>query len=390
MKIAYVLNSSDPYGGASKSFLALLKGIIGLGHEALVVLPDAGALKDDIERLGAETVCLNYRPNTYPYDSSFKDYLLWIPRLIARRIVNHKACKQLATMLEGVDLVHTNVSVIDIGARAAKQCDIPHVYHFREYADLDFSMHYFPSESSFLKTVDFSISITKDIQRHHSLSYGSHSVVIYNGIAHKAEAMPSPSDREGKYLLFAGRLEPTKGLDELIHAYGKAQIDTPLWVAGEALKSDYMESLLRDVKEHKLDGKVVFLGMRKDLPLLMRDAKCVIVPSASEAFGRVMPEAMFQGCLVIGKDCGGTHEQFENGLKFTGGEIGLHYKTSDELAELLRHLDSKADERMRQRAFQTVNHFYSIESYVQNTIEFYNHVLSDNKGSRIQTKNKLV
>lgn len=273
------------------------------------------------------------------------------------------------------------MSVIDIGARAAKQCGIPHVYHFREYADLDFSMHYFPSESSFLNTVDFSICITKDIQKHHRLSGNPHSAVIYNGIAPKAETMPFPSDGKGKYLLFAGRLEPTKGLDELIHAYGKSQIDTPLWVAGEALKSEYMESLLREVKEQELDGKVVFLGMRKDLPLLMRDAQCVIVPSASEAFGRVMPEAMFQGCLVVGKDCGGMHEQFENGLKFTGGEIGLRYKTSDELADLLKYLDSKADECMRQRAFQTVNHFYSVESNVQNTIEFYNHVLSDNKGS---------
>ncbi len=381
MKIVYVLNSSDPYGGASKSFLALLKGIIGLGHKALVVLPDAGALKEEIGRLGAETVCLNYRPNTYPYDSSFKDYLLWIPRLVARRIVNHKASRQLATMLDGVDLVHSNVSVIDIGARAAKQCGIPHVYHFREYADLDFSMHYFPSESSFLKTVNYSICITKDIQMHHHLCDNSNSVVIYNGIVHKSEAMPSSSEGGEKYLLFAGRLEPTKGLDELLYAYEKAQIDTPLWVAGEALKSEYMDSLLRVVKELRLNGKVVFLGMRKDLPLLMRDAKCVIVPSASEAFGRVMPEAMFQGCMVIGKDCGGTHEQFENGLKFTGGEIGLRYKTFDELAELLKHFDSKKDESMRQRAFQTVNHFYSIESNIQNIIEFYNHVLSDNKSS---------
>ncbi len=376
MKIAYVLHSSDPSGGASKSFMALLKGIIGYGHQVLAILPDDGALKEEIERLGAKTICLNYRPNTYPYDSSFTDYLLWIPRLIARRIVNYNASRQLAIMLKDVDIVHTNVSVIDIGARAARMCGIPHVYHFREYADLDFSMHYFPSKSLFLKTVDYSICITRDIQRHHCLLDNRRSVVIYNGVAHRSEMMPCPKKDRERYLLFAGRLEPTKGLDHLLLAYAKAQLEIPLWIAGEVNRPQYMESLKREVHECGLEDKVVFLGMRRDVNLLMRDAECVIVPSAFEAFGRVMPEAMWQGCLVIGKDTGGTHEQLENGLEYTGKEIAMRYKTIDELAELLQSFDAKADADMRLRAFQSVNHFYSIESNVQNIILFYTQILS--------------
>lgn len=376
MKIAYVLNSSDPFGGASKSFFTLLKGVVGAGNNALVVLPDTGGMKKEIERLGVTVACLNYRPNTYPYDSTLKDLLLWIPRLLARRYVNYLAYRRLSSMLKDVDIVHTNVSVIDIGARAARRCGIPHVYHFREYGDLDFSLHYFPSVHSFLRSVDYSICITRDIQRYHHLSSNGSSTVVYNGIAHRSDIMPVPDKDRTDYVLFVGRIEPTKGLSQLVEAYGKSGIDVPLWIAGEALSPRYMETLRLQIHGMGLDDRVVFLGVRTDLPQLMRNAHCVVVPSSCEAFGRVMPEAMFQGCLVIGRDSGGTHEQFENGLVYSGGEIGLRYTTTDELAELLRHMDSLADDGMRLRAFRTVNHFYSVESYVQDIITFYNRILS--------------
>ena len=77
MKIAFVLNSSDPFGGASKSFLLLLEGVVKAGHKAMVVLPDEGMLKNKIESLGVKVHILNYRPNLYPYESNIIDYILW-------------------------------------------------------------------------------------------------------------------------------------------------------------------------------------------------------------------------------------------------------------------------------------------------------------------------
>ncbi len=376
MKVAYVLNSTDPLGGASKSFMSLLKGVIQQGHQAVVVLPDNGGLKSEIESLGVETVVLNYRPNTYPYEDGLKDYFLWIPRLIARRYVNYKAYKQLSMMLGDVDIVHTNVSVIDIGRRAAKRCGKPHVYHFREYGDLDFSFRYYPTKSLFMRTVDHSICITKDIQKYHGLSDSATSEVIYNGICHYSDTMPTPDDNRQNYILFASRIEPTKGLEQLIEAYGKSGINTPLWIAGSALRESYLARIRKDVSRRNLEEKVIFLGPRDDMAQLMRNARCVIVPSEFEAFGRVMAEAMFQGCLVVGRDTGGTHEQFENGLEYTGAEIGLRYNTTEELAQLLARMMTTDDKEMRSRGFQSVNHFYSIESNVRGIIRFYKKILS--------------
>lgn len=61
-------------------------------------------------------------------------------------------------------------------------------------------------------------------------------------------------------------------------------------------------------------SQVVFLGMRKDIYSLMKDAMALIVPSYWEGFGFITTEAMFNGCLVIGRNTSGTKEQFDNGL----------------------------------------------------------------------------
>lgn len=374
MKIAFVLNSSDPFGGASKSFLLLLEGVVKAGHKAMVVLPDEGMLKNKIESLGGKVYVLNYRPNLYPYESNIIDYILWLPRLLARRMLNNKAVKKLSGLLDGVDIVHTNVSVIDIGCRAANIRGIPHVYHFREYGMPDFGFRYYPSRNRFYQTIDYAICITKDIQRYHSLDKRCNSIVVYNGIHNRVNILPQ-RDGTDDYLLFAGRLEKTKGIEQVLEAYSISGSSIPLKVAGGALKSSYLKKIKKMAEKLEISDRVLFLGPVADIDNLMRNANAVIVASEFEAFGRVMPEAMFQGCLVIGRDVGGTHEQFENGLLYTGHEIGLRYSTTHELAECIRCLPN-VDDNMRQRAFDTVNCYYSLESNVASIIKFYNKILN--------------
>ena len=41
MNILYILHSTYPLGGASKSFLTLIKGVQEQGHTPIVVAPDA-------------------------------------------------------------------------------------------------------------------------------------------------------------------------------------------------------------------------------------------------------------------------------------------------------------------------------------------------------------
>jgi hypothetical protein len=82
------------------------------------------------------------------------------------------------------DLIHTNVGVLHEGFFIAKKYKIPHVMHLREYQDLDFGWHIFPSKRKYermLKNANV-ITITEDIRRHFNLQNNENCRCVYNGV----------------------------------------------------------------------------------------------------------------------------------------------------------------------------------------------------------------
>lgn len=373
LKVAYILHDTDKFGGAYKSFLPMLYALMEKGVEPLVVVPeesnDRGVAKD-LESKGIPVLVIKYRLNVYPYQETLKDYLLWIPRLIARRYVNSKATRQLAALLKGYDIVHSNSSVIDIGARAARLAGIPHVYHFRENTS-QIGMHYYPCKKRFYRTVTNAICITKGVQEHHKL--GGSSEVIYDCI----QVEPTERKGNGDYLFFAGRLEYNKGIEELIDAYAASARALPLWIAGAPLTDSYLEMLKSKVHRYGMGEKVAFLGQRNDVQQLMAGARATIVPSYSEGFGRILPEAMFMRCLTIGRNTTGTKEQYDNGLLLTGDEIGLRFETTEQLTDMINMVSTWSERELQvytARAYKTVNELYTQQACSNAMMDYYNKI----------------
>lgn len=388
MKVAFILNSTIVTGGASKSFLSMLTGLMSIGVTPSVVLPGNDGLYNILKELGVKIHVLAYRESTYPpCDNAIVDGLLFIPRLLGRIYVNWRSASKLKKIFkeEKPDIVHTNVSVINIGFKAARKLGIPHIYHIREYGDLDFNRHYFPFHGSFAKQLDmqksYSICITKDIQKHHQQTGKSTSRVIYNGIMNRKDIL---SSNIGNHFLFMGRIEPAKGLDFLLKAYKEYSVKTanplPLYIAGAPHDNSYEKYINRCIKEAHIEKNIVFLGEIQKVEPIIRNAKAIIIPSCFEGFGRVMPEAMFYGCLAIGKNTGGTKEQMDNGKDLTGEEIALSFTTIEQLAEHLLNIDKKPSkdfDSIRQRAFRTVNALYTIEAQVENVYKFYKDIRNE-------------
>lgn len=383
MKIVYVLNSTYLFGGATKSFMMLLEGIIFKGYTPIVIVPDKNGIFEKLIEMGCKVYVCTFRPCTYPYTRNWKDWLLFVPRLLARLMINRLAVDKIVNFLsdKNVDIIHTNVSVIDVGFDAAKKLGVPHIFHFREYADLDFGMKYFPTKKYFTERINkswsYSICITKGIQNHHCLAGTNRSVVIYNGISKKqSELKPSVVSKE--YFIYAGRIEFAKGLDMLLQAYVSYVKQScepyPLFVAGECIDTKYLTKLKLYIHDSGIEELVKFLGPCTNMDELMQKAVAVIIPSRFEAFGRCMPEAMFNGTLVIGNNTGGTKEQFDNGLKVVGHEIGFRYQTVDELAMHMVDIASHSIDSynsMINDAFCVVNTLYTEESYVNSVFNLY-------------------
>ena len=380
----------------------MLDGLMNKGVLPFVVLPDRnGIYKELTDRNVPVFVCI-FRSQAYPHHKTLKEWLLFLPRLIARLYFNYRAAKKIyiyATAKQ-IDLIHTNVGVAGVGFHASRRAGIPHIYHIREYADL-IGTHYFPTKDHFLRQLDlpgsFSICITKDLQRYYKQEEKPTSIVIYDGVKETAESFRCPEQRS--YLLYVGRIESIKGLDVLVRAYHaytqrvEKEKVLPLKIAGQAPPTSerYLYHIQQYVHCHQIADKVCFLGHRSDIDQLMNSARAIIIPSLYEGFGFCLSEAMFQGCLAIANDTNGTKEQLDNGLALTDHEIALRYhntkcikicaKIEEELTDLLIDVTVQSEESFddyRRYAFQAVNTLYTKERHVEDVFEFYKTINSQN------------
>lgn len=389
MKIAYILHTTDMAGGATKSFLALLDCLLARGVEAMVVAPGRDGVCAELEKRHIGVWILTYRMAIYPYLRQKRDYLYFIPRLLLMAFQNFRASRKLLRILksERPDIVHTNVSVTDIAYKAVASLHIPHVVHFREYGEADFGMRYFPSKRGcgrrLLATKSVPVAITHDIFGHHNLRRYAGSRVIYNGVCARSDVF-SWHDKE-RYFLYAGRVEQGKGVMEMVKAYsvyadGAASEAYPLLIAGDdGLRPAYTAAIKEYARSCGLADKVRFLGVRSDVRQLMERAVAVVIPSLSEGFGRTMAEAMLAGSLCIGRDSGGTREQFDNGRRLMGKEIGLRFSSDDELPGLLSLVASTPQEQFRdtiEAAWRTVNALYTTESNAEAVFALYQEMLN--------------
>lgn len=386
MNIAYILHSTAPNAGATKAFLNMLDGLSPYSVHPFVVVPDGKGVTQELKKRQIPTLITNFRSSVYPHCRTMKEKLLFLPRLVARMFVNQRATRAVRDFLRNnrIDIVHSNSGVVRIGFDAARQVGIPHIYHIREYGDLDFGVRYFPNREAFLRQLkmpnNYTICITKDVQRHQQLNGVATSCVIYDGVFPALSEMPVGTEKD--YFLYAGRIEPAKGLDQLLQAY-KCYVEQtdnpiPLKVAGACGQLPYYRQQVEYVNEQGLVHLVEFLGEYNDIAFLMRQARALVIPSRNEGFGFCMPEAMQQGCLCIARNTGGTKEQLDNALQMTGEEIALRYDTAEQLTEYLLGVGNHAPEdyaAYTERAFRVVNQLYTKDVHAKRVYEFYQEII---------------
>lgn len=160
-----------------------------------------------------------------------------------------------------------------------------------------------------------------------------------------------------------GQITPRKGQSGLIEAFAAVQDRLPksrLLIAGRPMFNGDDE-YLREIKElvtwHGLEGKVIFLGQRSDIPDVLKAMDALVVNSKSEALVVVAIEAMASGTPVIATDVGGTRElvrHLENGWL-------LNYGDKPALEEALVRVGTEPAARIAfaKEAFQTVRNGFS-------------------------------
>ena len=166
-----------------------------------------------------------------------------------------------------------------------------------------------------------------------------------NGVEVERFASASPLDEltadGAPLLLFVGRLEPRKGVEQLVRAFTLLSARRPsvkLLVAGDGPERDRAQRLLPG----KVRSRVVFLGRvdHDELPRFYASADVFVAPSlGGESFGVVLLEAMAAGVPIVASDIPGYRAVLHDGVE---GRFTAPGDVSDLAAALDVLLDNPA------------------------------------------------
>lgn len=381
MRILFIFHNNTFKGGAPKSGMTLLQQLRDLGHSVLAITPGESELNRELEKHDIEYRVIPFSTAWPGYNNSASDALKYLPRYIRNCSANNKASKAIASIAKDwhADIIHSNSSVIDVGAKAATLADIPHVYHFREYGIADTHIPVCHISKLLKNRWQYNIFITKALRNFYNKEDDANSIVIYNGVANSGFT-DTPS-KDG-YILFVGTIIPQKGVDDLINAYSKLDESLrkqhPLLLAGTQNDISYLNHIQTECERLGISRNIKFLGERSDVDDLMKKACCIVIPSLNEAFGRVMAEAAANRCLIIAREAKGLKEQFDNGIELTGGEIGFRFSDIDGLSEALRKaitIETDEAKEITECAYQAATALYGIENYGSRVEEFYKQIM---------------
>ncbi len=357
--------------GANRSLLALVGGLKREGEEVLVWCPKHGAFTQALEKEGIPFEVHGYRNWAAGY--LMPDYWLLPYGFLKNKSIMASLTK--AARHFGPDLIHTNSSVLPVGAYLAKALNLPHAWHIREFGREDYRLRFFPGRAAlyrWLARAQMVIVISKAIEEKVIGSRNINIRHVYNGVvpaSHFAKAnLPNASDnkkRDTFTFLIIGMLHPNKNQMEALQAFAKIATAYPqarLLIVGKGRRL-YERRLRQFADQHRLNEQVEFAGYLSNPVEAYQRSEVVLMCSKYEGMGRVTAEAMAFAKPVIGFNSGATPELIDHrqdGL--------LYHHGPDELADCMRFFLEHPQEvqAMGQRGYRRANTMFTEETYVQN------------------------
>lgn len=379
INVLYITHESDAVLGSTFSLANMLHAVKN-EVRPLILLRAKGPAYDYLTGLGYECIITPFKLNLAPKRLA---KLKYIPRSLYDRWKNARCCIQLEKIVieRNIQIIHTNSSVTLFGYQLAHHlaknriAAIPHIWHLREFIDLDFGyqpfcgwkrLRYFVNHSNAI------IAITQAIQDHFVTDYGRAYFQVLNDAVRSIDDI-SVSTKE-PYLLFCGQVIPAKGADVALQIFANIKASHPeyrLKYLG-AVSDQYRKQLLTLANQLRLEqNDIEFLGFLPDIRPIMQNAKALLMCSRNEAQGRVTVEAMFYGTPVIGSNAGGTPEIIQhevNGLLFDSIEQAVRHT--------LRIIEEPAfASKLIKNAHHTAAERFSEEKYCDRLLSIYRSVL---------------
>lgn len=381
IKALYISHESYEVAGSTLSLVNHLHALRD-DVDPLLVLPADGPAADYLRSKDYEVLIVPFKLNISP------SRLVWLkrlPRTIRDTYVNTCACQIIAPIIieRSIQLIHTNSSVTLFGHQLAQHIQrchhrhIPHVWHLREFQDLDFGFTPFCGWQRlryYINQSDAVIAITRSILNHFRLSEEVNAYVVNDAVCSVKDITVQHKE---KNLVFCGKLIPEKGAELALDIFLEvlnSHPDYSMTYLGRPEDPAYLQRLKDKAKNCGVAFKVKFLGFQDDVKSIIEHAAVLLMCSNNEAQGRVTVEAMFFGTPVVALAAGGTLEIIDNeknGLLFTNIHEGA--------VQVCRLLDNPIlCQTLVANAQQTARSRFSEEQYGYRLLNIYHTILNKN------------
>lgn len=364
-----------PFWGGStlslKEMILTLRGRI----QPIVLVPKEGDVSLGMKELGVECVIIPY-PSDFFKAPSFAFLPLWLINTIRYKLICSKFYKKISEEFDGrqIDIVHSNTSAVDIGFELAQMLHAKHIWHIREMLDtfsyIQFVGRGFCGLKRKMSKADKLIFISSACQEHWNIDLPiNKQIVIGDAVRSKAEL--SYIKEKKKYFLFCSVwLSDFKGTGVAIKAFaqsGLANRGYRLKLIGR-YKNNYKKTLEKLSKNLGIENYVDYLGQIEsdEVKTYMSEAIAFLQCSKMEGLGRVAIEAMFYGCPVIAKKCGGT-------LDFViDKETGFLWNTVAELSHIMKYIVDSDVSEIILNGQKMVADNYCHDNYGERLMQIYN------------------
>lgn len=373
--ILYICIDSS-LGGSTASLYNMIDSIRD-NVEPIVLFPEKGVGYEHFINHGIESyICPFVRLQVFNHNTLISEWKHpWRWHIIKKWRYDYRCLRYVRKILAGrkVDIVHSNTSPNDIGVLLSRKLHAKHVWHVREFCDLDFHFDIYrgiPRLRKLINQADARIAISTAIKEHWQMP-DENTWVINNAIRKKSDACYIP--QKEKYLLLSSYyLSESKGARFAIKAFGlsgMAKDGYRLKLMGNC-SDEYKEVLSKTASEYKVLDSTDFVACQKYVKPYFAKASAYIMASECEALGRVTGEAMFYGCPVIAHATGGTLDLVKD------RETGYLFDTVEECAKLIRKVCTEPQESMILRAQEFAVNNLSQQVYGPKIMEVYNQELN--------------
>lgn len=366
--VLYVCHAPNTLGGAALSLYNLIRSV-SKEVNPIVLLSERGIVSNFFENKGIRCIF-------FPFLGGIKSKSTL--RTIVRMMYEHSIYKlRLLCFAKNIsrlkiDIIHSNSSIITVGYELAKILGIKHIWHIREFIDLDFGfkpMYGWDRLKSKIYKSDAVIAITQAVYRHFELDANPCSYVLWDAVRSKEDKILTPT-KDKFFFHSAANLSEGKGTDKVVEAFLMSKLyktGYKLYLAGNI--SDTFKAKLQHMAEKdSAENSILFLGYINDTKMYLERATAFLMMSRNEGLGRVTIESMFYGCPVIGYNSAGTVELLNENRGFLVNSI-------EECAATMKNVSERIPLELISNAQTFAVEHFSEESYGEKISMIYNKIL---------------